>query len=63
VELEVESNSVVGTVGQVAPVIINTTEKEIISESSSADNTSELKNLLASVLDAVQKSVTGQGRG
>jgi hypothetical protein len=38
VELEVESNSVVGTVDQVAPVNVSTTEKEIISERSSTDN-------------------------
>jgi hypothetical protein len=53
VELEVEANSVVGTVDQVAP---STTEKEIISERSSADNTGELKNMLASGLDAIQES-------
>jgi hypothetical protein len=71
VELEVEWSSVVGTEDQVARV--NTTEKEIITERSSADNTSEIKNMLDGVLGAKQKNnqevqegnkrVTGQIRG
>jgi hypothetical protein len=46
---------VVGTVDQLAAVNVCTTEKGIISESPSADNANELKNMLASVLDAIQK--------
>jgi hypothetical protein len=56
VELEVEAHSVVGAVDQVGPVNVSTTEKEIISERSSADNTDGLKNMLASGLDAIQES-------